>query len=108
MTAYLYLTVLVISLAGLVGLDHRHRLALFAGHPVRTLIAVGVGVAVFAVWDVVGISYGVFFVGSGPYQSGVMVGAEFPLEELFFLTLLCYTVLLVYLATSRIVEARRR
>ena len=107
MTHFIYLTVLVVSLAGLVGIDHRHRMALFAGYRLRTIVAVGVGVAIFSVWDVVGISAGVFFQGSGPYQSGLMVGPEFPIEELFFLTLLCYTSLLMYLGASRVLEAKK-
>jgi lycopene cyclase domain-containing protein len=108
MTSFLYLTALVISLAGLVALDHRHRLAMFDGRWLRTAITVVVGVAVFSLWDVAGISAGVFFQGLGPYQSGLMVGPEFPIEELFFLTLLCYTSLLTYLGASRLLEARKR
>ena len=108
MTHFIYLTVLVVSLAGLVGIDHRHRMALFAGHRLRTVVAVGVGVAVFSVWDVVGISSGVFFQGPGPYQSGLMVGPEFPIEELFFLTLLCYTSLLMYVGASMVLEAKKK
>lgn len=108
MIHFAYLTVLVVSLAGLVGIDHRHRLALFAGYRLRTLVAVGIGVAIFSLWDVVGISFGVFFKGAGPYQSGVMLGPEFPLEEVFFLTLLCYTSLLMYLGAVRLLEARKR
>jgi lycopene cyclase domain-containing protein len=107
MTSFFYLIALVISLAGVAAIDHRHRLAFFAGHRVRTAVAVGVGVAVFSVWDVVGIHYGVFFQGSGPYQSGLMVGPEFPVEELFFLTLLCYSSLLAYLGATRVLEARQ-
>lgn len=108
MISFVYLTVLVVSLAGLVGLDHRHRLALFSGHRLRTAIAVAVGVLVFVVWDVIGISFGVFFQGPGPYQSGLMVGPEFPVEELFFLTLLCYSSLLAYLGAARVLEVRKR
>jgi len=106
MTSFIYLAALTFSLVGLVGLDHRHRLAVFAGHPWRALLAVSVGVAVFSVWDVVGIRAGVFFQGPGPYQSGVMVAPEFPMEELFFLTLLCYTALLTYLAVVRWLDSR--
>lgn len=108
MTAFLYLIALTVSLAGLVAIDHRHRLALFDGKVVRTLVTLGIGVAVFVVWDVAGISAGVFFQGPGPYQSGLMVGPEFPVEELFFLTLLCYTSLLMYLGASRWLGARKR
>jgi lycopene cyclase domain-containing protein len=108
MTSFFYLIALAVSLAGVAAIDHRHRLAFFSGHRLRTVVAVGAGVAVFSVWDVVGIRYGVFFQGPGPYQSGLMVGPEFPIEELFFLTLLCYSSLVAYLAASRILEARRR
>lgn len=107
MTSFLYLTALVVSLAGLVAIDHGHRLAVFDGKGLRTLVAVAVGVAVFSVWDVAGISAGVFFQGPGPYQSGLMVGPEFPIEELFFLTLLNYSSLLAYLGARRILEARK-
>jgi lycopene cyclase domain-containing protein len=106
MTSFIYLGALAVSLAGLIGIDHRHRLAVFAGHPWRSVVSVAVGVAVFSVWDVVGIRSGVFFQGPGPYQSGAMVAPEFPVEELFFLTLLCYTSLLSYLAVVRWLDSR--
>lgn len=107
MTSFIYLIALAVSLAGMVALDHRHRLAIFDGHTIRTLVTVAAGVAVFSVWDVAGISAGVFFQGPGPYQSGLMVGPEFPVEELFFLTLLCYTSLLAYVGAERILGARK-
>jgi len=62
---------------------------------------VAIGVGFFLYWDVVGIAQGVFFRGAGPYQTGVLIGEELPLEEVFFLTLLCYVLLLSYLATVR-------
>ncbi len=107
MLSFAYLTALVVSLLGLGLIDRRHRLALFAGQVSRTLITVGVGVAFFLVWDVVGISQGVFFRGAGPYQTGVLIGPELPLEEVFFLTLLCYVTLLAYLGIVRALERRR-
>jgi lycopene cyclase domain-containing protein len=108
MTPFFYGLALVVSLAGVVALDYRHRLAFFSGHRLRTAGAVAVGVAVFSVWDVVGIRSGVFFQGPGPYQSGLMVGTEFPAEELLFLTLLCYSSLVAYLGAVRVLEARRQ
>jgi lycopene cyclase domain-containing protein len=107
MISFLYLTALVVSLAGLVAIDHRHRVAIFDGKGLRTVVTVAIGVAVFSVWDAAGISAGVFFQGPGPYQSGFMVGPEFPIEELFFLTLLCYTSLLAYLGVGRILKAKK-
>ncbi len=101
MTSLLYLAALVVSLAGIVGIDHRHRLAFFAGRGWTAGVAVALGVAVFLVWDVIGIAQGVFFQGPGPFQSGVMLGPELPLEELVFLTLLCYSSLVAYAAGER-------
>lgn len=106
MISLLYLTALVVSIAGLVGIDHRHRLAFFAGRGWAAGLAVVLGVVVFLVWDVVGIAAGVFFQGPGPFQSGVMLGPELPLEELFFLTLLCYSSLLAYAASERVLRER--
>jgi lycopene cyclase domain-containing protein len=97
-----YLSALVFALLGTGLLDWRHRLALFGGAPVRTTIIVFVGVAFFLVWDVVGIAEGVFFRGSGPWMTGILLGPELPLEELFFLMLLCYSTLVSYLLASRL------
>ena len=101
MTTVFYLVALVVSLTGLGLLDHTHKLALFAGKIWQTLVTVAVGVVFFLVWDVAGIAAGVFFRGPGPYQTGILIGPELPLEEVFFLTLLCYVILLSYLAVER-------
>lgn len=101
MTTVFYLVALVVSLTGLGLLDYTHKLALFAGKVWQTLVTVAVGVVFFLVWDVAGIAAGVFFRGPGPYQTGILIGPELPLEEVFFLTLLCYVILLSYLAVER-------
>ena len=101
MTTVFYLVALVVSLTGLGLLDYTHKLALFAGKVWQTLVTVAVGVVFFLVWDVAGIAAGVFFRGPGPYQTGILIGPELPLEEVFFLTLLCYVILLSYLALER-------
>ncbi len=103
---FAYLASLLVSLVGLVLIDRRHRLALFDGQVGRTLLTVGVGVVFFLLWDVAGISQGVFFRGAGPYQTGVLIGPELPVEEVFFLTLLCYVVLLSYLGVARVLARR--
>jgi lycopene cyclase domain-containing protein len=59
-------------------------------------LAIGIGVAVFLVWDIIGIALGIFFRGNAPHLSGLLMGPELPVEELFFLILLCYNTLLVY------------
>lgn len=104
---FAYLTALLLSLVGLALIDHRHHLALFAGEVRRTLLTLAIGVGFFLYWDVVGIAQGVFFRGAGPYQTGVLIGEELPLEEVFFLTLLCYVLLLSYLGVTRWWDARK-
>ena len=93
--SFLYLLVLIVSILGLIGIDHKHKLALFKS-PRAKLVSVGVAVAVFLIWDVIGISLGIFFRGNSPHLSGLLLGPELPLEELFFLILLSYNTLLAY------------
>ena len=102
-----YLIGLLVSLAGLGLLDWRYRVALFA-EAGRTLATVGIGVAVFLVWDLAGVGLGIFFRGDAPYLTGIQVAPEVPLEEVFFLTLLVYQTLLLWLALSRRLAAPSR
>ena len=92
---YLYLIALVGSILGLGLLDFRHDLAL-KKYPLPTLISVFVGVAVFLVWDLVGIHFGIFFRGDAEHLTGITLAPELPLEEVFFLILLSYNALLAY------------
>ncbi len=101
-----YLFALFGAILGTGLLDWRHKLALFGGAPGRTAIIVGVGVSYFLLWDVVGIAEGVFFRGSGPWMTGILLGPELPLEELFFLILLCYSTLIAYLLSVSVRAAR--
>lgn len=98
--SFVYLGALVFSIAGLVVLDWRYRVAAFV-EPVRTAATVGIGVVFFLLWDLAGVSLGIFFRGDAPYMTGVLVGPEIPLEEVFFLILLCYNTLLLWLAFQR-------
>lgn len=94
-TSFYYLLALVVSILGLVGIDRRHNLALFK-YPLPTIISVSIAVVVFLIWDIVGIALGIFFRGSTIFLSGLLLGPELPLEELFFLILLSYNTLLAY------------
>lgn len=98
-----YAGALLVSLAGLAVLDLRLRLVLFAGRDEarRGAAVLAIGVGFFVLWDLVGIGLGVFFRGATRYLSGVLVAPELPVEELGFLTLLCYLTLLVYVASAR-------
>lgn len=92
-----YLIALLVSLAGVTAADYRWRIALFQ-NPKRTLATVGFGAAAFLIWDLAGIGLGVFFKGHSKLLLGIDVLPQVPLEELFFLALLSYTLLLCYLA----------
>lgn len=91
---FLYLLTLAVSLAGLGALDHKHKLAFFK-NPIAALIATGLPYLLFVIWDFTGIYLGVFFKGDSPYLSGLMLAPDFPIEELFFLAVLCYSTLIM-------------
>lgn len=99
--SFLYLGAILFSTFGMLTLDRRYRLAFFKDWK-RTLIAVLTGLVVFIVWDVFGISFGIFFDGNSPLTTGIMLAPEFPLEELFFLFFLCYFSLIVYRLVGRV------
>ena len=90
---FIYLGSLLVSLAGLVALDRKHKLA-FAKNPKAATIAIAIPYLIFVIWDAAGIALGIFFKGQSQFLTGIMIAPEFPLEELFFLALLCYTTLI--------------
>ena len=96
----LYLAALTVSLLGMGLIDFKHKLAMFS-QPVRSAITIALAVTVFLIWDLVGISQGIFFRGEGPYLTGITIAPELPIEEVFFLTLLSYTILIAYLGFAK-------
>ena len=98
--SFIYLSALLISLVGLVALDFRFKLA-FAKNPKAAAIAIAIPYLIFVIWDAAGIALGIFFKGESRYLSGIMLAKDFPLEELFFLALLCYTTLIIATWFSR-------
>lgn len=92
---WIYLTSLCTSIAGLALLDRRYSLAIW--HDTwRTVLTIATGVGLFVVWDLIGISLGIFFHGGSELTLPLRLAPQFPVEELFFLTLLCYVTLLIY------------
>ncbi len=85
----LYLLGLLVALTGMVVLDRRFRL-FFWRDARRARVVLPVGVVFFLVWDLLGIHLGIFFRGETSFMTGLQVAPELPVEELFFLTLLCY------------------
>ena len=96
----LYLAALTVSLLGMGLIDFKHKLAFFS-QPLRTAITLVLAVTVFLIWDLVGIAQGIFFRGAGPYLTGITIAEELPVEEVFFLTLLSYTILIAYLGFAK-------
>ncbi|MGV8912082.1 MAG: lycopene cyclase domain-containing protein [Rhodoglobus sp.] len=96
----LYLLALLISLTGMVVLDRRFSL-LFWQDARRASIVLATGVIFFLVWDLFGVGLGIFFRGETEFMTGLLVAPEVPLEEVFFLTLLCYLTMNVYGALTR-------
>ncbi len=91
----LYLLALAIALTGMVMLDRRFRLFFWADAR-RAALVLLVGVAFFVLWDLAGIGLGVFFRGETAFMTGLQLAPELPLEEVFFLTLLCYLTMNLY------------
>lgn len=103
----LYLLALLIALTGMVLLDRRFTLFFWVSWR-RALAVLLVGVAFFVVWDLAGIGLGIFFRGETSFMTGLQVAPELPVEELFFLTLLCYLTMNLYGFFSRGLGATRR
>jgi lycopene cyclase domain-containing protein len=99
--SFVYLAALLVSITGMVVLDRRFRLFFWADTR-RAAVVLGAGVVLFLVWDLLGIGLGIFFRGQTPFMTGVLVAPEVPVEEIFFLVLLCYLSMNVFGAASRL------
>jgi len=97
----LYLLALAIALTGMVMLDRRFRL-FFWQDARRAAIVLIAGVVFFLVWDIAGIGLGIFFRGETDFMTGLQAAPELPLEEIFFLTLLCYLAMNLYSGLGRV------
>jgi lycopene cyclase domain-containing protein len=96
-----YLAALAVSIFGMVMLDRRFRL-FFWDDARRATIVLASGVVLFLVWDLLGIGLGIFFRGQTPFMTGLLIAPELPIEEVFFLTLLCYLSMNVFGAATRL------
>lgn len=100
---FLYLAALLVSITGMILLDRRHALFFWQDARRATVVLV-TGLVFFLSWDLVGIDAGVFFRGEGPWMTGILLAPELPLEEVFFLTLLCYMTMNVFSAFTKVVK----
>ena len=102
----LYLLFLCAALGSMVLLDRRFALV-FWGDARRAGAVLVVGVLFFLLWDVFGIGLHIFSRGGGPYLTGIVLLPELPLEEVFFLTFLCYLTLVLFMGSMRMVATLR-
>ncbi len=101
----LYLAGLLVSIAGLVVLDLRAKLFLGAA-PLRAAVVLVVGVAGFLVWDAAGVALRIFFEGRQHLLVGVDLAPQIPIEELFFLILLCLSAMEAFALAQRLLQRR--
>lgn len=97
---FVYLGALLFSLAGLALIDVRFKLA-FAKNAKAASVAIAIPYALFLIWDFAGINLGIFFKGESKLITGLTLAPHFPVEELFFLAVLCYTTLIVSASFDR-------
>jgi len=102
---FAYLIVLLISIFGMAMLDRRFGL-FFWRDGWRAFVTLLVGVVFFLIWDIVGIDAGVFFRGETSFMTGVQLAPELPLEEVFFLVLLCWLTMDLLAGSRLVLDAR--
>ena len=96
-----YTIALLVSLGGLAILDWRYRLAFWYDTRRAALTVVG-GTLVFIAWDLAGIGLGIFNHGSSTFALPFELLPEFPLEEILFLILLCYSTLILFRGAQKL------
>ncbi|MGP9539997.1 lycopene cyclase domain-containing protein [Brachybacterium sp. AOP43-C2-M15] len=95
MTSLLYLAVLLVSSACMALLDRRFSLVLWRA-PGRSAVVLALGAALFLLWDLAAIAFGHYLMGQSALMSGILLAPELPLEELVFITFLCYLTLVLH------------
>ncbi|RZU62997.1 lycopene cyclase domain-containing protein [Zhihengliuella halotolerans] len=101
-----YLLILVGLIGCMVLLDFRFRLLLWS-RPVAGALTLVIGTAFFLIWDIQAIQHGIFLHRASPLMTGIMLGDQLPLEELFFLFFLCYQSMILFTGAERLIARRR-
>lgn len=102
----IYLLVLVLLIGCMVLLDARWKLFVFS-RPVAALAVLVLGTAFFLMWDVSAIAAGIFLHLDSPLMTGIMIGDQLPLEEVFFLFFLCYQTMIVFTGVQRLMHGKK-
>ncbi len=105
-----YGAVLLVSTACMALLDARFRLVLWRERH-NSLLVLAAGIVFFLLWDVLAIELGFYHRGDSDAMTGLMLAPELPVEELLFITFLCYVTLvlhaLVGMASARALARRK-
>lgn len=109
-TDWAYALILCISLTGLGLADRRWRLVAFRAGPAAkkaTLMTLAVTIGFFLVWDIAGICLGIFYTNPR-YTLGInLFTPNLPIEEVLFLALLVYSILIINASASRYEKAKK-
>lgn len=89
----IYLGALLISISCMALLDRRFRLVMWRA-PRSGSLTIGAGIVVFLSWDLAAIAWGHYGKGQGP-MTGIVLAPELPVEEIVFITFLCYLTLVL-------------
>ena len=95
MTQSYYLIFLILGIAGLALADKRFKL-LFFDAPKRAATLILLGVAFFLLWDIVGITLGVFATNQQWVTGAYVYTPNLPIEEFLFLAMFCYVTLITW------------
>ncbi|GHD04776.1 lycopene cyclase domain-containing protein [Zhihengliuella salsuginis] len=101
-----YLLILVALIGCMALLDFRFRLLLW-NRPLAGALTLALGTAFFLAWDVWAIHEGIFLHRASPLMTGIMLGDQLPLEELFFLVFLCYQTLILFTGAEQLIKRRK-
>lgn len=106
----LYLLALLAGIACMLLLDRRFRL-FFWHDPIAATLVTVVGVVLFLLWDLAGITAGIFLRGESAAATGIILAEELPLEEPVFLVFLVLCTMIIFTGAHRIlgrVRAKER
>lgn len=103
----IYLGILLGLLGCMALLDAKWKLFVFR-RPLRGLMVLVLGTGFFVLWDVLAIGQGIFLHKPSELMTGIMVGEQFPLEEVFFLVFLCYCAMIAVTGAQALIQFRAR